>query len=513
MTLSELDLDTIASKGITPERLQQQLDRLATGFPYLELSGSATVGHGIIALSAEEQCQAIDRWQQYLADGGEACKFVPASGAASRMFKSLFSFLDGADDVPAPGSDVAAVIDNITRFAFFPALDDITRTVYNKSVEQLVEDHRFKDIIAAIITEKGLNYGNLPKGMLQFHSYPEDGCSRTPVEEQIAEGTATAVRPGGTLHLHFTVSPAHRALFEAKLAKAIPAAEARAGVKIEASLSEQKSSTDTVAANPDGTPFRQDDGTLLFRPGGHGALIENLNDIESAVVFIKNIDNVVPDHLRESTIRYKQVLGGYLIRVHDQITDYIGRLDRGEYDMETVRDMIAFLHNVLNVRDPKMKHLEDADLVLYIRHKLDRPLRVCGMVRNEGEPGGGPFLAVGTDGSSAPQILESHQIDQTNKEYARMLSEATHFNPVDLVCYLRKPDGSRYNLPDYVDHATGFISHKSAHGRELLALELPGLWNGAMSDWNTVFVEVPGSTFNPVKTVNDLLRPSHQPAE
>lgn len=310
MTLSELDLDTIASKGITPERLQQQLDRLATGFPYLELSGSATVGHGIIALSAEEQCQAIDRWQQYLADGGEACKFVPASGAASRMFKSLFSFLDGADDVPAPGSDVAAVIDNITRFAFFPALDDITRTVYNKSVEQLVEDHRFKDIIAAIITEKGLNYGNLPKGMLQFHSYPEDGCSRTPVEEQIAEGTATAVRPSGTLHLHFTVSPAHRALFEAKLAEAIPAAEARAGVKIEASLSEQKSSTDTVAANPDGTPFRQDDGSLLFRPGGHGALIENLNDIESAVVFIKNIDNVVPDHLRESTIRYKQVLGG-----------------------------------------------------------------------------------------------------------------------------------------------------------------------------------------------------------
>jgi hypothetical protein len=511
MTLSQTDLSTITAKGITPDRLQQQLEQLRTGFPYLELTGSATVGHGIIALSAEEQHNALQRWQDYLNNGGEACKFVPASGAASRMFKSLFAFLDGADDVPAAGSDVANVVDHITRFAFYPNLDDTTRTIYNKSVQQLIDEHRFKDLIAAIITEKGLNYGNLPKGLLQFHAYPNEGNSRTPVEEQIAEGIATAVAPGGTLHLHFTVSPAHRSLFEAKLAEAIPTAEARAGVKISVSLSEQKSSTDTVASNPDGTPFRQPDGTLLFRPGGHGALIENLNDINAAVVFIKNIDNVVPDHLRESTIRYKQVLAGYLITVHDRIADYISRIDNGNYDMETIRDMIAFLHNVLNIRHPKMKQLEDADLVLYIRNKLDRPLRVCGMVRNEGEPGGGPFLAVGADGSSAPQILESHQIDQSNAEYVKMLSEATHFNPVDLVCYLRRPDGSSYHLPDYVDHATGFISHKSSHGRELLALELPGLWNGAMSDWNTVFVEVPGSTFNPVKTVNDLLRPSHQP--
>ena len=281
------------------------------------------------------------------------------------------------------------------------------------------------------------------------------------------------------------------------------------GVKFDISLSEQKSSTDTVAVNPDNTLFREN-GSLVFRPGGHGALIANLNDIDHAAVFIKNIDNVVPDSLRGATLQYKQVIAGCMMQAHDKIEKYLRQINSGSYTIEDVREMIDFLHKVLNVRDEQMKHLEDADLVLYIKKKLDRPLRVCGMVRNEGEPGGGPYIAYNADGSTSPQILESHQIDLSREDYKAMMAQATHFNPVDLVCYIKDIDGKHYDLPKYVDPATGFISNKSLHGKELRALELPGLWNGAMSDWNTIFVEVPIETFNPVKTVNDLLRQAHQ---
>ncbi len=508
---NQTDLQTLSAKGITPEQAEKQLSRFRTGFPYLTLHGSATPGHGIVQLSADQQTSAKARWQQYLADGGRACKFVPASGAASRMFKALFAYVDSPDGAPMPGSPVAEVIDRIHDFAFYPALDQVCMKAYGKNVDTLCSEGRYKDVIAAIIGGSGLNYGQLPKGLLEFHSYGTE--AHTPVEEQISEGAATAVAPGGTLMLHFTVSPAHRELFAKELAEVIPAAEQKYGIKIDVSLSEQKGSTDTIAANPDGTPFRQSDGSLLFRPGGHGALIQNLNDIESAVVFIKNIDNVVPDHLRQSTVEWKQVLAGYMIQVHDKIVEYLRILNGGNATDAQIREMIAFLHDTLQVRDPRMKVMTDTTLQNFIRTKLDRPLRVCGMVVNEGEPGGGPFLADNPDGSSSPQILESHQIDTSKPEYKQMLAEATHFNPVDLVCYIQNPDGKPYDLPSYVDAATGFISQKSAQGRDLLALELPGLWNGAMSDWSTIFVEVPASTFNPVKTVNDLLRPSHQPAK
>ncbi len=504
--MNSQDKQTLAAKGISAEQVEAQLNRFKTGFPELQIVDSATVGHGIMRLSAEEQKAAAARWEQYLAQGGEACKFVPASGAASRMFKALFSFVDGPDAEPAPGSDVAQVIDRIADFAFFPELNAVCLAAYGKSVAELKAEGKCKEIISAIILGTGLNYGQLPKGLLLFHSYGSG--ARTPLEEQIAEGAATAVRPRGTLHLHFTVSPDHRKLFERKLAETVPAAEAKYGIKIQVELSEQKKSTDTIAANPDGTPFRQADGSLLFRPGGHGALIENLNDIRSAVVFIKNIDNVVPDAHRASTIEWKKILAGKLIEIHDSIAQYINELRGGNCPIERQREIIAFMHDTLQVRDPRMKTLSDADLEGFLLEKLNRPLRVCGMVVNEGEPGGGPYLAVNPDGTSSPQILESHQIAP---QYKELMAKATHFNPVDLVCYIQDPDGKPYDLRRYVDHATGFISSKSAHGRELRALELPGLWNGAMSDWNTVFIEVPASTFNPVKTVNDLLRPAHQP--
>jgi len=504
--MNQNDLKTLACKGISPEQAEAQLKRFQTGFPFLKIIDSATAGHGIMRLTPEQQKAAADRWAEFLADGGEACKFVPASGAASRMFKALFNFVDGDADMPAPGSDVEQVIARIEDFAFYPALNAICLHNYGKSVGDLRKEGRCKEIISAIILGSGLNYGQLPKGLLLFHSYT-DGGARTPLEEQIAEGAATAVQPGGVLRLHFTVSPDHRKLFEQKLAAVIPDAEAKYGIKINVGLSEQKASTDTIAANPDGTPFRQEDGSLLFRPGGHGALIANLNDIDAAVVFIKNIDNVVPDSHREATIEWKKILAGQLVLIHDTIARYIGELRSGTCPIERQREMIAFLHDVLQVRDPRMKTLSDADLEGFLLAKLNRPLRVCGMVVNEGEPGGGPFLTVNPDGSSSPQILESHQIAP---EFKDLMAKATHFNPVDLVCYTRDVDGKPFDLPGYVDPATGFISHKSAHGRELLALELPGLWNGAMSDWNTVFIEVPAATFNPVKTVNDLLRPAHQ---
>lgn len=505
--LTDNDIRTLAEKGISQEELNDQIERFKTGFPYLRLSDSATVGKGIIRLTPEEQNQAIERWQKYLDEGGEVCKFVPASGAASRMFKALFSFVDGDDDIPAEGSPVAELIENIHNIAFFDELDDICRELYNKSVDNLIDEGRHKDVISTIITEKGMNYGNLPKGLLTFHDY--NGSTRTPVEEQLFEGAQTAAQKGGNVNLHFTVSANHRKLFEKKLAEAVPACENELGVKFNISFSEQKPSTDTVAVNPDNTLFREN-GNLVFRPGGHGALIENLNDIDSAVVFIKNIDNVVPDSRRGATIRYKQIIAGYLIEVHDLIEKYLRDIESGNYDIEKVRDMIALLHQRLNVRDEKMKHLEDSDLILYIKEKLNRPLRVCGMVKNEGEPGGGPYIAYNHDGSTSPQILESHQIDPANDDYKAMVASATHFNPVDLVCYIKDINGNKFNLPEYVDHDTGFISSKSLHGKELRALELPGLWNGAMSDWNTLFVEVPIETFNPVKTVNDLLRPAHK---
>ncbi len=502
------DLKILASRGISEAALENQLERFCTGFPFLRLSASANVPAGILRLSHAEEEQATYRWLKYLADGGDVYKFVPASGAASRMFKALFAFVNGDEDVPAAGSSVAEVIEKLEDFPFAVELDEKLRALHGLDSVALKAQGRYKDIIAGIVNPEGLNYGALPKGLLSFHSY-SDGTVRTPLEEQMAEGAQTAASDG-RVNLHFTVSGNHRELFAKKIEEVRPALEKKYGVSFNISLSEQKASTDTVAATPDNELFRTDEGKLVFRPGGHGALIENLNDIDSSVVFIKNIDNVVPDSNRESTIRYKKIIAGVLISVHDTIETYLGMLNSGKYTIEDLRRMILFLHDMLNIRYDKMKHLNDEDLATYIKEKLNRPLRVCGMVRNEGEPGGGPFIVYNADGTTSPQILESSQIDMNNPEYVAMMNNATHFNPVDLVCYVKDVEGNAYDLREYVDPATGFISSKSYEGRELKALELPGLWNGAMSDWSTVFVEVPSSTFNPVKVVNDLLRPAHQ---
>ncbi len=504
--LNENDLNLLKEKGISEETVNAQIKRFETGFPYLRLQGAATPENGITVLDEATQDEAIERWDEYLADGGEVIKMVPASGAASRMFKALFSFADGDTD-EATGS-VKEVLDNIAKFAFHDDLNEKLRELHGKTAEELIAEGRNRDVIAGIIKPEGLNYGNLPKGLLKFHHYAAND-DRTPVEEQLMEGIQTAADKEGNVKVHFTVSPNHRAKFEEKLAEVIPALESKNGKKIEVSLSEQKASTDTIAVNPDNSPFREE-GKLVFRPGGHGALIENLNDLDSTVVFIKNIDNIVPDTNREATIRYKKVIGGYMMMLHDQIVDILNRIDNEDLDAGDIAEILDFMYETLSISMPEDEDMDNAKLIEFIKGKLDRPLRVCGMVKNEGEPGGGPYIAYNADGTASPQILESNQIDTSNEEYAEMMKGATHFNPVDLVCYIKDAKGKKYDLPKHVDPSTGFISSKSLHGRELKALELPGLWNGAMSDWTTVFVEVPIATFNPVKTVNDLLRPMHQ---
>lgn len=440
------DLAQLEARGISVEKAEKQLQSFETGFPELEIVSAASVGNGILAPKEEEIDAYVAAWQEYLDEGHIVLKFVPASGAASRMFKDLFEYLETGTKT----AFIEKFLAEKDKFAFAPELAGKDE---QESVAYLLHE---------------MNYGNLPKGLLLFHSY--DNEARTPALEHLVEGAMYAASKG-EVNIHFTVSHEHLPLFRAHLAEHQAAYENKLGVKFHISYSEQKPSTDTIAAHPDGSPFRTTDGKLLFRPGGHGALIENLNEQEADVIFIKNIDNVVPDRLKGDTVRYKQLLAGVLVTEQKKV----------------------------------FEKLQDPNLSVEDKAKLQRPLRVCGVVKNTGEPGGGPFLVREADGSISCQILESSQIADP-----ALMQQATHFNPVDLVCATRDAEGKAYYLPDFVDEKTGFISHKSKDGKELLALELPGLWNGAMSRWNTIFVEVPVSTFNPVKTVNDLLRDEHQ---
>lgn len=504
--LSPKDLEQIEMKGISEQQIEKQLEEFKTGFPFLKLDAAASIGNGIIATSAEDVKIYTEAWNTYKAEGKKIVKFVPASGAASRMFKNMFAFLTADYDVPATDFE-KTFFDNIVKFAFYPALNAMCEKNEGKNIEALMGEGNYKAVVANLLEAKGLNYGQLPKGLLLFHSY-EDGA-RTPLEEHLVEGALYADSKG-MVHIHYTVSPEHRTLFEKKVADTKDKYEKAYNVKYDITFSEQKPSTDTIAVNPDDTPFRNADGSLLFRPGGHGALIENLNEIPADVVFIKNIDNVVPDRLKADTVTYKQVIAGVLISLQEKAFEYLRLLDEGTYNHEKLEEIIRFVQRDLCCRKHDIKELEDAELVIYLRSKLNRPMRVCGVVKNVGEPGGGPFLTYNQDGTVSLQILESSQIDKSNTEYMKMFTEGTHFNPVDLVCAVNNYKGEKFNLPDYVDRTTGFISSKSKNGKDLKALELPGLWNGAMSNWNTVFVEVPLSTFNPVKTVNDLLREQHQ---
>lgn len=464
--------------GLTPAALETQLKNFREGFPFLPVTQAASCGDGIRVLDAagiEQAAARYDRAKESL----RVVKFVPASGAATRMFKDLFEFVREGRRTAVVGELLA----NRRRFAFWPEL----RTIIGDDADEL---RTVENIVA-----EGLRYGETPKGLVSFHRYGDE--VRKAVEEHLVEGAQYAAA-GGEVKIHFTVSPEHLTRFEALLAEKIPGYESRFGVKYRISFSVQDPSTDTLAVNPDCTPFRRADGRLLFRPAGHGALIGNLGKIDADIVFVKNIDNVTTDARRSDTVLYKKALAGVLLALQERIFEYLMALEVPGAELEPIA---AFIENELCVKLPK-----DYGTPL-LRRVLNRPIRVCGMVRNEGEPGGGPFWVAGADGLETLQIAESNQIAP---EKRKLMRSATHFNPVDLVCSFRTSKGGRFDLREFVDPATGFISRKSDGGRELLAQELPGLWNGAMARWNTVFVEVPITTFSPVKVVTDLLRPEHQ---
>ena len=504
--LTPEDKDLLVKKGISEQQIAEQLACFEKGFPFLKLDAAASVEKGIMAPAENEMKNYLEAWDTYKEGEKTIVKFVPASGAASRMFKNLFEFL-GAD-YNTPKTDFEKkFFDHIHSFAFYNDLNAACMDNTGKDIDALMAGKEYKPIVANLLEAAGLNYGALPKGLLKFHRYA-DGV-RTPLEEHLVEGALYAAGKTGKVNVHFTVSTEHRELFTKLVEEKVAVYAKKYGVEYDVSFSEQKPSTDTVAADMENKPFR-DNGKLLFRPGGHGALIENLNDLDADIVFIKNIDNVVPDKLKGDTVLYKKLIAGVLVALQQKAFAYLQLLDSGKYSHEQVLEMLQFLQKKLHCKNPEVKNFEDSELAIYLKKKLNRPMRVCGMVKNVGEPGGGPFLAYNSDGTISLQILESSQIDMKDPEKKEMFEKGTHFNPVDLVCAIRDYKGNKFDLTKYVDKATGFISYKSKNGKELKALELPGLWNGAMSDWNTIFVEVPLSTFNPVKTVNDLLREQHQ---
>ena len=511
------DLERLNRLGISQEEVARQMELLARDSSSLCVDRPCTVGDGILRISGEDALRyaAI---QEAAAESGRFMKFVPASGAATRMFRTLLAARDlypglhredllaeEAKNEPA-AAGFMKFIRNIRRFAFCPDLEKIL-SGNGRSLESLDDPGGYMDAWAALLGREGLDYGSMPKALLKFHRY--NGHARTPFEEHLVEAALTCGGGKGAIRLHFTVQPDHEPLFRDLFSRVGKQYESRHGAAFQVEFSHQKPSTDTIAVDPENRPFRLDGGGLLFRPGGHGALLENLNDLRGDLVYIKNIDNVVPDHLKEDTIFWKKVLGGLLVSVEEAARGLIRDLRRGGDG--AAGKAVAFIRGGLGLT-PSPACLEGPAeaRARALLEWLDRPMRVCGMVKNTGEPGGGPFWVESANGAITPQIVEGAQIDARDPGQKARFEASTHFNPVDLVCAVRDADDEPYDLKRFVDPEAVFISRKSKDGRDLKALELPGLWNGSMAGWITLFVEVPISTFSPVKTVFDLLRPEHQ---
>jgi hypothetical protein len=508
------DLKLFEKKGIKTERVEKQIACFKKGFPFSELVCPALPGNGITTVD-EKYANAYSLYYDSASAEMKIVKMVPASGAASRMFSNLYKFSGEykasefqkfKDDKSY--ADVFSFIEEIRKFAFFDDLATIMK-LNEKSISKCIDEKDYNCVIEFLLGEKGLNYGNLPKGLIKFHQYEDR--ARTAFEEHLAEGALYCSDKNGNVYIHFTISPEHVNKFEELIGDVKNYYEEKFKVKYEISYSVQKPSTDTIAVNVNNEPFRESDGTILFRPGGHGALIENLNDLDAEIVFVKNIDNIVPDKLKDTTTLYKKVIGGILLEYRETAFEYLEMLDSGNVDEDELKEITAFCINKLMLSVSKgFEEFDQFEKIDLLYNFLNRPMRVCGMVKNEGEPGGGPFWVKDKEGRISLQIVESSQIDLKNETQKSILGKATHFNPVDLVCSIKNYKGEKFDLNDFIDQSTGFISSKSKDGKQLKALELPGLWNGAMAEWITIFVDVPLITFNPVKTVNDLLREEHQ---
>ncbi|MEM0941588.1 MAG: DUF4301 family protein [Bacteroidota bacterium] len=486
--LNPKDLSLLEKRGITEKEINAQVARFKKGFEPLKLANAATVGNGIVSIDDSRIDELITSYESAEVS---VLKFVPASGAASRMFKNLFALLDLDDQDYLENDTTKQFFNGISNFAFCDDLEDAFNTRYEESFEESVKK-KDKKIISSLLLDGGLAYGSLPKGLLKFHRY-EDHL-RTPAHEHISEGLAYATK-AGNVNIHFTVSPDHQRKFENHIEKLLSSLQLDAHINI--TYSTQKTSTDTIAVDVGNNVFRDDEGNLLFRPAGHGALLENLGQLDADIVFIKNIDNVVPDRIKFETIKYKKVLAGILLIYQSRAFELLRSVERGE----KIKD-----EGIVLLREMGMDGLLSEEQII---DKLNRPIRVCGMVKNEGEPGGGPFW-VNSDKNLTLQIVESAQVDTNDSDQESIFVKSTHFNPVDLVCGLKDYKGNPFDLLKFRDDDTGFITEKSYQGRKLKAMELPGLWNGSMADWNTIFVEVPLITFNPVKTVMDLLKENHQ---
>ncbi len=497
------DILAIEAHGLTPGQVEAQLEIFEKGTFYYRLNRPCTVPDGIVPVSDSEASELVALYEREEAKG-RILKFVPASGAASRMFKD---WIVAWKESPDPGK-AGKLLAGIPRYAFCADLDRAAARL-GMHLPDLLAQKDVRTILDLILTPRGLNYSNLPKALLKFHDYPEG--SRTALEEHLVEAALYARGRNGTARVHFTFSEEHMVLLEECLRKVQPGYEQRHGVRYQIGLSTQSPSTDTIAVDQANRIFRDEAGAPVFRPGGHGALIRNLEALQGDIVLVKNVDNIVPDRLKATTVRYKKILGGLLLRTQERIFGFLERLERGadgpligEAARFCERELCTFFPDRFSGMDPDSRRL-------FLIDRLGRPLRVCGIVRNEGEPGGGPFWVDEEDGTQSLQIIESAQVDFRSAEQKALWEAASYFNPVDLACAVRDRRGQPFDLERFIDRRAYFISFKSQDGRELKALEQPGLWNGAMARWNTIFMEVPIETFNPVKTIEDLLRPQHQP--
>ncbi|MBW1645674.1 MAG: DUF4301 family protein [Deltaproteobacteria bacterium] len=517
---SPADIEQIEKHGLTVAQVEAQLEIFRRGIEPIDLDRPCTVGDGILRLGEDEIDRLGDLYAARGADPGRAMKFVPASGAASRMFQLLVSCYAKHGRGGRPVSmeevlndpeyaEIPKMFTQLDRFAFYDQLRaGLARE--GKKLEEMLEDGRCYQVVEYLLAEKGLNLAGMPKGLIAFHRYPDH--VRTPFIEHLVEALFYLRDRNGRCRLHFTVAAAHRRLFEQHREQVLRSLS-RDGAEFMVDFSVQDPATDTIAVDHDNQPCRNPDGSLVFRPGGHGALLVNLNNLQGDLVFIKNIDNVVPDRLKPLICRYEKALGGCLVELQEKIFSYLRRLDESAAaaadPAPLLAEIAAFAAASLDLKPPAAA-ASPSQQAAYWRSRLDRPLRVCAMVKNEGHPGGGPFWVRPGRHLGGKQIVESAQVAMENEEQRQIWEQATHFNPVDLVCGLRDYRGRPFDLAKFTDPRAGLITRKSKDGQELKALEHPGLWNGAMADWNTVFVEVPAATFNPVKTVFDLLRPEHQ---
>lgn len=508
------DLKHFKNRDIKSQQVDLQLDNFKKGFDYVNLSEPATIGNGITPIVPEDTTRLIEEYEKTIPTA-QILKMVPASGSATRMFKDLFSFIENYSGSEEEFLKLMQNKDSGTMYDFFLKINQLpfyTRLKAvmwsaGKDIEKLIEKREYIEVLKYILTNKGLNYGNTPKGLIDFHIYRD--FVRTAFDEHIVEGALYASN-GKTSKIHFTISEEYADLFKSRLKKVTKVFEKMFNVKYEVTFSAQKESTDTVSIDQEGNILRDSEGKIVFRPGGHGALIYNLDELKADIIFIKNIDNVVPDRAKNDTIKYKKALAGILLELQKKIFGYLVLLDK-KPSGEQLDEITAFVNSEIGYKDAAGLTFKDQkERIKHLQNILNRPIRVCGMVKNEGEPGGGPFWVKNTDGSSRLMIIESAQINLGSKEQNKIFEQSTYFNPVDLVCGVMNYKGKKFDLEKFIATDQGFITSKSYKGKDIKVQELPGLWNGAMANWITVFIEVPSTTFTPVKTVSDLFHFEHK---